>query len=363
MKNAVQTMLVDGVNKLAQDVLIQSLLSWTSKSADRPSNAVTGVQPRIISKQAELSAAIAPAADAAGVDAYMLSVATAILGGNGLLLLAGSDANNAAQAAAVLLASNNSCRVAVASTMFGQSDLLSAPCSRVMASDAHAPACRLGEFLREAMSREHVSVVILQGCNRAPLENVLLELLEIKSQSGIERSVEWVDVGGEVQTVRIDRRIAFVGTLTGGPSTFMIPKIMESRIPILWADRQVSPIDETLRPSMQEPTLVAFTHWRSLGNNDVPTAVAPIKTFRSQTATPSSALHLTDYVRRVAAAIGDDDVGVAEAIAALVSGRASKDAQQSIGDSMSAKAKKTFTSSVVSSDAVTRTYCEGSSRT
>lgn len=360
MHRAVQSALAEGVNKLSQDILIQSLLKWTSTPALDPHRASQADRPGIISERKELLQAIAPAASASGLDAYTLGVGVSLLAGSGLLLLAGPTANSAAQGIASVLSGAAVCRVAVASTMFGQADLLTAACTTIGHSTC-LNGYRVGDFLREAMSREHVSTLILQGCNRAPIESVVLDVLEAEQIANGNRSFAWIDANGKPQSITIDRRVVILGTLTPGVSTFQIPIRMQLRLPVLWAGRETKSGVQWQSQDTLPQTAVASELWSSLGSGAGHAAGESLNALHRhfQAASPR---RLSQYVARIVDAIGDVDIGVGEALAALASGRISKETRSAIEASMSDRAREVFSRAVANDESEVGSFCERASQ-
>lgn len=366
MVATVQAIVSQAVPKLTEHALFRALDAQTPVQPQRsPAVELEPVriaqardEVRRLTSRAEIAKMHLSAAAANHVDPFVLHVLTSLLAGTGMVLLGGACADRAARAAAGVLASGSAVRVSVTAATFGMTDLLNAACSPVGENDP--PAATLGEFLQRVAHEDGLSLVILQGCNRAPLESSLLELIEIASAPRGVRRLAWTDRRGEVEEARIDGRVLFVGSLASGQTTFTIPMALAHRLPLLWADRNVTPTAALETAAPWVPTRVTFDAWKLPEETLSTLDEAMHRAFTASFPQADSGAVVATYLRLVGAAFGKNiHLGTAEAFAALVAGRSSQDRWMEFAKQLPAEVHGAFASAVqASSQHLSRYYAE-----
>jgi hypothetical protein len=356
VETTVQSIVAKSVPMLTEHALFRAL--YSAQPRPRPPVAEISSDVRALTSPTDITRATMSAAVASHVDPFVLRLLTSLLVGSGLVLLGGTSADRAALAAARLLASGGAVRVSVTPAIFGSAELLNAPCSPVGEGDA--PAATLGEFLRRAACEDRVSLVILQGCNRAPPENSLLELMEFTMPPRGVHRLAWTNRRGDVEETPIDGRVLFVGTLVNAETTFRIPVSLAHRIPALWADRSETPRAVLENASPWTATRATAEAWRIVGERLPAIDGSAIRSFREMFPDTEPEAIVAAYAQRVGAAFGSDaSTGFGEALAALVAGRAPQDRLEQVARQLPAQVRDAFDVAIKSStDSLSRYYAE-----
>jgi len=196
-----------------------------------------------------------------GVDPYVIHVALASVLAHRITLLTGANAERLAIALASTFAGDRAVRVSVGTAIFGLADLMNAPVSPVgLTRFDRIPT--LGDFLSEHAAQASVAV-ILSGCNRAPPEVVLSDLLLPLGDGSSVLAWSSRDVG-HLTTVALSPRVRIIGTLHGGEATYRIAANLSRQLGLVPADRReikgiVMPARPIPLPSRIDPAL-----WDSL---------------------------------------------------------------------------------------------------
>jgi hypothetical protein len=313
-KTALGSLIDHAVSKIAEHTVVRELLrlnegsSWSS-TVMAPTRALQSLDA--------ISEHVLAVAGSRGEDPYVAGVLAALMAGSQITLLAGSRAFPLASTIAYSLGGGGACVVPITPTIFSFGDLLNAPCGPMKELPCHGDC--LGEFITKSMQGNALSVVILQGLNRTPPEDLLLELID-SAFGDFDQPIRWRDLNGKVRTILLDRRILFLATLTEGPSIHPIPREFGSRLPLLWSERREMP-ERADRKAPVPCVSVLFDTWKTTANHKCEgegAIVGKLKSFPSY-----AALHdvISKLVGNVCGMLGSDNVGTVEAIWSITCGR------------------------------------------
>ena len=259
-----------GVPRLAEHVLTRVLVG--PRAAIRQAPAATGSDSDVGSEEAfqplrtpeDLRNAISASAIADGLDPVVSLLAGGLALGRQCILLAGTAAAALAASLAATLGGSRTFRVPIAPTMFSLGDLLSAPAAGIGGS---APVATLGSVLTLGAQEQKTSVVIMQGCNRAPPEGILSDMLELVTRRREELHF-WTDGSGSPKRARIGVRTIVIGTLVEGATTFRLPEALAARLPIIDADRTVLELSSSPGGARVDPTEMDGALWELLDTGE-----------------------------------------------------------------------------------------------
>jgi hypothetical protein len=318
-KAALASVIENAAARIAEHAVIRRVgTSLLNRSLERHDNGTTAPSLRASSLN-DISDHAISVANFRGEDTYIVNVMTAIMAGSQMTLVAGVRAFGLAVTVARCLGGGGACVVPIAPTMFSLRDLMNAACASVSRLPCHAAS--LFEFISNAMHQQELSIVILQGINRAPPENVLLELAELAAEEDQDNQFRWRDFDGVLQQVRLDKRVLFLATLTTGSATFQISRELGARLPLIYSDRRVLP--GTTKATQEAPPAlsVPFEVWQPADlytcNEQGPTISKLTSLPQYDALTP----FIGKYLKRVCGMLGSEEVGLAEGIWALTCGR------------------------------------------
>ncbi len=210
-------------------------LDWVAEDQPAEVSAKSANRPiALIEKTEDLTKAVVGWASSVVVDPYMMQVALATILAHRVSLVLGPSADRVALAIASVIAADRSVRVSVSTTTFGVSDLLDSPITPVAATSAEGIAT-LGDFLSTS-SEDECSVVVLSGCNRAPLEAFLPELL-LPCQAGAS-AFGWKRDDGRYKLLSLPRRLKIIGTLYGGDATYRVSTELGTQLAVVPSDHE-----------------------------------------------------------------------------------------------------------------------------
>jgi hypothetical protein len=333
---AADRLVADSASRLAEHAIVRALTGGSAAKRAAPRNEAETLKVRTLRTVDDFKGAAMGIAATFAIDPYVLQVASGVASASGLLLLAGSNADRVATGIGRLLAADRFCRVQINAGIFGVGDLLRAPCAPVYSG----VATQLGSFVEASEREDGFAVVVLQGCNRAPLENVLWDLGEFANSLDEHRRLAWSDHEGNVRELRLSRRLLILGTLANGPTVFHMPRSSGHRIPVLWSDRSVVPAEvenqvapeffrlstEILEcnPAMQVPDLDDFA-------KGIPEL--PASTIRKR-------------ILAASAVFGNTDVACAELLASFCAGRSTPDELRQLASKLPATTRQYFEASI-----------------
>lgn len=295
--------------------------------APPPHEEVGGVKLAAIGEGEELIRAIASWNVSTGIDPYLLQVSLAAILAHQVSLISGALGERLALALAMTLAGDRSVRLPVGSAVFELSDLMCAPVVPLGATPI-GRGQTLADFLSSTVG-DDPAVVILAGCNRAPPEIALTEFLPTLGDGPLR--LTWRCEGGSLALVTLGPNVRFLGTLAEGGATHPVPADLSARLPLIPADHRVMPRlppmatrDKNAVPGLLKPPS--------------PTRIDPGLWATLQATHPSDdtydkaiwlaergvALPIAVSARILALyqlLLGDQTVGMAEAMAALILGR------------------------------------------
>ena len=164
---ALKVLIKDAARTIIENIVVRRLLD-VAQQPNPKANGIraTEILPPLLGSLEEVSEHIVSVSNLRGEDSFLACSLSGVLAGSQLVLLAGLRAASLAQTIAYSLGGGGSCIVPIAPTIFSLGDLLNAPAAPVGEIPCYAGS--LGQFLMEAMQQGHLSVVILQGVNRAP---------------------------------------------------------------------------------------------------------------------------------------------------------------------------------------------------
>jgi hypothetical protein len=196
-----------------------------------------------------------------GLDPLLAITAAGLLLGRRCMLVGGASAAQLSTVIADALGGQRVYRVRMSPTLFCVSDLLAVPVAAV-GSDEVAP---LGDRLADAAAHTEVAVLILQGCNRAPPEGVLADLLEGVTPGAGGLLTPWVDRRGVFRGAKLDGRLLVVGTLVEGSTSFRVPEALAARVPLIDADRRMFEAELPVLECLRRPRSATRCGTRSQG--------------------------------------------------------------------------------------------------
>jgi hypothetical protein len=223
----------------------------------------------------ELKDAVAAWCPSAGLDLYTIQVALAAVLANPITLFHGARAEALAEALALSIAGDSAVRVCIGSAVFGSSDVLCAPVAALGSTALLQQPCSLGQFLMA--HDETPAIVVLSGCNLAPVQLVLSDFLPALGDRA--RCVAWSGRDGLGGSFELPPRVHFIGTLMGGPDTHLIPEEFGNRLPLVPADHvefpdirlnygdspsptRMSPeLDTSLQQISKDPAIEELARW------------------------------------------------------------------------------------------------------
>jgi hypothetical protein len=197
-----------------------------------------------------LKAAVTNWALDTGVDFYMLHVALAAVLAHRVTLLSGTSAERLAHALASTLAGDNAVRVSIGTAVFSLADVMQTAIVAVGSTRLDGSST-LGRFLAQQSSSDKTTVVILSGCNRAPPEIVIADLLSILG--GAPTTLAWSQADGSITDIKLHSRVRFIGTLHDGSATYSVPSLIARQVAVVPADHREVDIDPPQTHS-PEPT-------------------------------------------------------------------------------------------------------------
>jgi hypothetical protein len=318
-KNALETLVKNTAGKIAEHAVMRQIFESRKSTTESNLKTVESANPpsTLVSVE-EINDRIVSLASAGGEDPYVARVLIGIMAGSQLTLLAGVRAASLARTVAYSIGGAASCIVPIAPTMFSLADMLNAPTTPI--AGVACPGETLGQFLLQVMQQDRLSIVVLQGANRAPPENVLLELAEQALGESSKRSLRWGTTKGEVDGVVLDGRVLFLATLTEGSSTFRLPRELGTRLPLLWADRRVMPRRKAGSSQALPNASVPFDVWTARDQLKLSGQPASLDRLLSLPSYLTIEATILKYLSNVSCIVGEEE-GVAEGIWALCCGR------------------------------------------
>ena len=315
-KRSVEALMDNAAGALTEYAVVRRLFETSPKSRPKASAVEAHVVPPLGSLD-EIWAKIVATARARGDDSFIAGSAAGLMAGSQIVLLTGLRAVSLAITLSHAIGGGGACIAPVAPTMFALGDLLNAPVSPIDRIPCYADV--LGDFLVGAMEKSHVSVVVLQGINRAPPENILLELADEALGSLQDKWLRWRASSGEIRDVSIDGRILFLGTVTDGAATFRFSNDLAIKLPVVLADRQEVMGADSL--SSVAANSVPFEVWQKTSDFELQDQNPSIKKLVLLKQYRALARILPRYVTNVCGLLTSAEVGVAEAVWALTFGR------------------------------------------
>jgi hypothetical protein len=292
LAQAVERQVAGGLPRLADHMLTRVLLGKQSAPVATPPDANAEVAPavrRLDSVEALRNAAGARAL-ASGLDPLLATTAAGLILGRRCLLVGGAAAVQLSTALAETLAGSRIYRVRTSATHFSVSDLLAVPVAGVGASEV----VPLGDRLAEAAASGEVAVLILHGCNRAPPEGALADLVDAVTPGAGGLSAPWTDRYGVARVAPLDRRLLVVGTLTEGSTSFRVSEALATRVPLIDADRRLVQVDLHSPDAPVETTAVGDALWESLARSEA--TVEEVREWRAVTGEAGSGLAIRRYL-------------------------------------------------------------------
>jgi hypothetical protein len=261
---AVERQVAGGLPRLADHVMTRVLLGKASAPLATPLDGSTevAVAPRRLDSVEALRNATSARALASGLDPLLAVTAAGLLLGRRCLLVGGAGAAQLSTALAETLGGYRIYRVRTSPTLFSVSDLLAVPVAGVGANEV-AP---LGDRLAEAAVRAEVAVLILHGCNRAPPEGALADLVDAVTPGAGGLAAPWTDRRGVARVAPLDGRLLVVGTLVEGSTSFRVPEALARRVPLVDADRRLVEVDLPAPDAPVEATAVGGALWEALAS-------------------------------------------------------------------------------------------------
>jgi len=145
--------------------------------------------------------------------------------------------------------------------------------------------------------------LIFSGVNRAPLEAAFENLIPDEHVSRSAVAIPFREAGAHQvpQIVRITKNVLTIGSLTSGPSTFLIPKILRQRISVVDTDY---PIDSEIDDGVQMPSgfRVSTDSWRDWADSARAVAL------------PLPEMNLPDLAGRFASDVCKEEIKVFHAV-------------------------------------------------
>ena len=188
--------------------------------------------------------------------------------------------------------------VSIPARIFGVSDTLSLPCTRI---DDQGITTKLGDLLLEYDRDRFATAVVLQGLNRAPPVHLLDDLLSAMHLREGGGTLPWSDgKDARAAPIRPSPGILWCGTFSSGTTCFSLTRGVARRIYLVDADR-LTTISEKLRPQACTPSRAsrcAMVGWA--GGASLPSAL------------PSG---LQDFAKEIATmnlVFGDESLAIAE---------------------------------------------------
>lgn len=270
-----------------------------------------------ISDIAHLKTVVQSWAFETGVDLYMLHVALAAVLAHRITLVSGANAERLAAALASSLAGDNAVRVSLGTAVFSLADVMGTAVTAIGSTRLDG-SFTLGRFLAK-QDPEAIVVVLFSGCNRAPLEVVLPDLLPLVGD--VPTTLAWSTVDGSVTTMTLPLRVRFIGTLHDGTATYLVPSEIGKQVGLVPADhREMQGIDPPETPAPR-PTRVAKSLFDTLQITSGDEAIAALvkKLWKNNSALPRPTL--TRLVSTYLAFLSDPVRAPAEAIASLLLSR------------------------------------------
>lgn len=313
---AVERHVAGGLPQLADHVMTRVLLGKASASTTEPrdvsADAASAVR-RLDSIEALRNATSARAL-ASGLDPLLAVAAAGLLLGRRCLLIGGAAGAQLSTVLAVTLGGERVYRIHMSPTLFSVSDLLAVPVAGV-GTDKVAP---LGDQLAEAAVRGEVAALILHGCNRAPPEGALADLIDALTPGAGGLFAPWDDRRGNQSVALLDGRLLVVGTLVEGSTSFRVPEALAARVPLVDADRRLVEVGLHAPETPVDATAVGDDLWEALIRLEAPTSRA--LEWRAATGGTDSERALRRYLGIVSAVLSEPSAAF-ESLLAMTVGR------------------------------------------
>lgn len=286
---------------------------------------------------AEFRPLVGPTAVQFGVDSANLAIAIALAAASGILYTFGDCASSLARATALLIGGPSARVVYISPATFSVSDLMSSPISPV--GDQSVEPESLGDFLAHRSRTGAVSVVVLEGVNRAPFESALRDIVTALKTNGGARAIPYRKSNGSEAYSVIGNGTIFLGALVHGETTFSIPVEYATSFPVLLAEKDRSPpgTSETFNVSSG----FSVQAWKEL-NAPLPATLTSALGQIAANETLATVEGMDRFVSRAAAVIGDADRALIESVIAFSCGRLSEDHLKGIGSNLSERIRKTL---------------------
>jgi hypothetical protein len=250
---------------------LQGLLSSARRSistTDVSDSTSTTPKPDVdtITDSGDLKKAVSASARASGVDLITSQYALGAVLAHPVTLFSGVNADRLAVDIASTLAGCNALRVSVGTAVFGLGDLMCSPVVPLAVTRLDG-ARNLGEFVSTG-ARDDVTVVILAGCNRAPPEVVLGDLLP--ALLGAPQRIAWSGRDGVAVVATLPSRLRIIGTLYSGDATYRVPTEISRRVGLVCADHRERDVAPVLPPRSPAPTRLEPGTWDVLCSGQSP---------------------------------------------------------------------------------------------
>jgi hypothetical protein len=316
LAHAVERQVAGGLPRLADHVMTRVLLGKTSVPLATQLGAVAEVTfaGRWLESVEALRNATSARALASGLDPLLAVTAAGLLLGRRCLLVGGAGAAHLSIALAQSLGGERVYRVHTSPTLFSVSDLLAVPVASFGASEV-AP---LGDRLAEAAARAEIAVLILHGCNRAPPEGALADLVDAVTNGAGGLSASWTDRHGVAHVAPLDGRLLVIGTLIEGSTSFSVPEALATRVPMLDADRHMVEVDLPAPDAPVETTAVGDALWEALARAEA--TVDQVLEWRAATGEAHGVRALNRYLGITSAVLSQSSAAF-ESLVAMTVGR------------------------------------------
>jgi hypothetical protein len=221
----------------------KNLPATENKRSDATANLAADIAT--IESLSDLKVALAQAAMSTGVDPRLTLVIAGLIQPTGMALISGPQAELYASSIGIALCKGTNARAQISTTTFGINDLLRSTC--IVGEKETAKSMLVGEFLSSRSNDEFLSLLTLEGLNRAPPEGFFTELSNAKNAPHTLGMIPWEHPTLGAQACRISPNVLLIGTVSSGSSTFPFPSFMRE-IPVVSTSRK--------RTTLSDPSLL-----------------------------------------------------------------------------------------------------------
>lgn len=275
------------------------------------------VDIKVIENSESLKKAVVAWSYNTGVDPYVMQISLSAVMAHRITLISGAHSERLAVALASTVAGECAVRVSVNTAVFGIGDLMNAPVNPVGATYFER-SYTLGEFFVERGCDGPI-LVILSGCNRAPPEVILPELL--LPMGGGANAICWSRTETQISTAVLSSRLKVIGTLHNGDATYGIPSELSRQLAFVPSDHQEMEGIQLPAHPVPAPSRINNSLWDALQTPLDGVEVGAFVTWliANGVGLPADVLSkvLTSYLNLTA----NPQVAIAEAIAGVLLGR------------------------------------------